>query len=123
MSGSFADRLSCRRAPLAVALCLLAFLFAVEAKTAWYEPPTGAVSDAQSAKALPAVTPRLVGHHAPSPGPLRSHTPFATLPPETASTPQTIHLSQRIRVARNHPPLLAAAFLSPQHFFRPPPAL
>lgn len=123
MSGSFADRISFRRVPLAFALCLLAFLFAVEAKTAMYGPENGLGSVVRAAKALPAVTPELLKHRIPSPDPLHSHTAFASLLLATAITPQEAHLPQRTKVSRNHLLLLTATFLSPSHFFRPPPAL
>lgn len=122
MSGSFADRLFCRRAPLAFALCLLAFLFAVEAKTAMYGPEYGLGSDVRAAKAMPAVTPELVGHHTPTPGPLHPHTAFTDLSHATASIAQPTHLPHPTRVLRSQLPLFSAVFLSPQHFFRPPPA-
>jgi|SRR5208337_3160437 len=122
MSGSFADHLPCRRAPLAFALCLLAFLFAVEAKTAMYGPKYGPGSNVRAAKALPAATPKLLKHRILSPDPLHSHTAFVSLLLATALTPQAAHLPQRTRVFGNRLPRFTAAFLSPVHYFRPPPA-
>src|SRR5579871_6486992 len=46
-----------RRSALAVGMCLLAFLFAVEAKLAWYSPSSAQLSAIQSAKARPADAP------------------------------------------------------------------
>ena len=54
MSGLVADFVVFRRAALALGLCGLALLFAVEAKTARYGPVAGAGSDVRAAKALPA---------------------------------------------------------------------
>lgn len=62
MLGSSAASLPLRRAPLAFGLCLLAILFAIEAKTAWYGPTVGLGSDIRAAKALPEGMPRLVEH-------------------------------------------------------------
>jgi hypothetical protein len=121
MSGSFADRLPFRRVPLAFALCLLAFLFAIEAKTAMYGPENGLGSDVRAAKALPAVTPKLLKQRVLSPDPL--HLAFTSLSTAAAVTSQEAHLPQRTRVNRNHLPLFMAAFLSPLRYFRPPPAL
>ena len=53
MSGLFADRPCFRRTPLAFALCLLAMLFAVEAKAICYEPANCLHSNVQREKALP----------------------------------------------------------------------
>jgi len=122
MSGSFADHLPCRRAPLAFALCLLAFLFAIEAKTAVYGPENGPGSEVRAAKALPAVTPKLLKQRIQSPEPLLSSTAVALSLP-SAVTLQAAHLSQSSWALRNPLHFLSAAFLSPSHFFRPPPAL
>jgi hypothetical protein len=46
-----------RRNTLSLVLCLLAVLFALEAKTAWYGPAKGPGSDVQSEKARPADLP------------------------------------------------------------------
>ncbi len=46
-----------RRNTLALGLCVLAVLFALEAKTAWYGPANGPGSDVRSQKALPADSP------------------------------------------------------------------
>lgn len=123
MSGPFADRLPFRRAPLAFALCLLAFLFAVEAKTAIYGPLHGPGSDVRAAKALPAVTPKLLKQRVLLPDPLYRHAPLSALPLLAAMTFHAAHLPPATGVLCSQPPLIWAAILSPQHFFRPPPAL
>jgi hypothetical protein len=53
-----------RRSALAGGLCLLAFLFAMEAKFAWYAPANDPLTTIQSAKARPADLPELVSHGA-----------------------------------------------------------
>lgn len=112
-----------RRNTLALGLCLLAALFALEAKTAWYGPANGPSSDIQSQKALPADLPALVSHG------------FSTLPPFTF--PRALifvvsvaviawtnaHFLPGADVDFNHIPVSAAPYFSPRLFFRPPPAL
>lgn len=123
MSGSFADCFPSRRRPLAICLCLLAFLFAVEAKTAWYGPKVGPGSDVQAAKALPAVTPKVVQHGVPAPDPVHPQIAFAALSAVSAGSPSAAHLFPRQELLRSHLPHFTATFLSPQLFFRPPPVL
>ena len=112
-----------RRNTLALGLCLLAVLFALEAKTAWYGPENGPSSDVQSQKALPADLPALVSHG------------ISTLPPVTlplalifAASVAVIawtnaHPLPGADVDFNHIPVSAAPYFSPSLFFRPPPAL
>lgn len=122
MSGSFADCLPRRHAPLAIALCLLAFLFAVEAKTAMYGPENGLGSDVRASKALPAVTPKLVKQRILLPDPLHPHTATAASAfIATVSFPpaRVLPNAAALRLRR---PRFSAAFFSPLHLFRPPPA-
>jgi hypothetical protein len=123
MSGSFADRLPSRRAPLAFALCLLAFLFAVEAKTAMYGPQNGLGSNVRAAKAMPAVTPELVEHRVLTSDPLHPHTAFTARCLISAGSLQSANVPSRTAALRFHLPRFTAAFFSPLHYFRPPPAL
>jgi hypothetical protein len=81
MSGWFAASQSFRRASLAFGLCLLAFLFAVEAKTAWYGPAAGFGGIVRAAKAQPVTSPEVVEHGAPAPDPAHSSAAFFALPP------------------------------------------
>jgi hypothetical protein len=67
MSGWFAVPRFNRRAPLAFGLCLLAFLFAIEAKTAWYGPAAGFGGNVRAAKAQPVTSPEVVEHGVTSP--------------------------------------------------------
>jgi hypothetical protein len=80
MSGWFAASPSYRRAPLALGLCLLAFLFAIEAKTAWYGPAAGFGGSVRAAKAQPVASPEVVEHGVPSPDPAHPDAAFALLP-------------------------------------------
>lgn len=122
MSGSFAASLSFRRVPLAFGLCLLAFFFAVEAKTAWYGPVAGEGSNIRAAKALPVVTPEVVEHGVPTPDPAHPRLAFAALP----AVAPTWHSGAREPlgggIVRNHFPLVTAVYFSPSNFYRPPPA-
>ena len=115
--------LNMRRNTFALGLCLLAMLFALEAKTAWYFPANGQNGDIQSQKARPADLPAIVSRG------------VSTLPPETFSLPLIFLASVAavawtdakflpgVDVAFNHIPVSAASYFSPALFFRPPPAL
>lgn len=121
MSGSFADHLHCRRATLAIALAVLAVLFAVEAKTAWYGP-FGAGGDVQSAKAFPADTPKILLHGTSLPNPLSSHNllfPVVALIAVSVCAARAQWQSLDLR----HTSVIDAAFFSPLFLFRPPPVL
>ncbi len=122
MSGSFAASLSFRRVPLAFGLCLLAFFFAVEAKTAWYGPVAGEGSNIRAAKALPVVTPKVVEHGVPTPDPAHPHLAFAALPAVAPVWVAGARAPLGGGIVRNHLPLVTAAYFSPYNFFRPPPA-
>src|SRR5579863_8253090 len=80
MSGWFAASYFYRRAPLAFGLCLLAFLFALEAKTAWYGPAAGFGGSVRAAKAQPATSPEVVDHGVPTPDPAHPNATFVALP-------------------------------------------
>jgi hypothetical protein len=122
MSGWSADSLPLRRAPLAIGLCLLAILFALEAKTAWYGPAAGPGCDIRAAKALPAGSPKLVDHGAPSPDPEHPGVLFAALPAITVVWLSSIKDPAIGEIPRNHLPFFSVAHFSPSIFFRPPPA-
>jgi hypothetical protein len=79
MSGWFAASQSYRRAPLALGLCLLAFLFAIEAKTAWYGPAAGFGGNIRAAKAQPMTSPEVVEHGVPKPDPTHPNAAFVFL--------------------------------------------
>ncbi len=124
MSGLFPASLFRLRAPLALGLCLLAFLFTIEAKTAWYGPSVGLGGSVRAAKAQPAATTRIVEHGVPAPDPSNPHGSFGALPPIAISqlslrfsfqARSEIHLSRFSQ--------FAAAGFSFSSLFRPPPAL
>jgi hypothetical protein len=112
-----------RRNRLALGLCLLAVLFAVEAKTAWYGPANGLGVDIQSQKALPADLPTAISHgisacpHAPFPLALLL---FASLAATARKGPDCL---PGIDIDFNHIPFFSAPYFSAGLFFRPPPAL
>jgi hypothetical protein len=107
-----------RRNALAFGLCVLAVLFALEAKTAWYGPANGPGVDIQSQKALPAELSAVV-----------SQAP-ATFPPAlvflasiAAIAWRRSHFLPGDRVGSDPIPVSAAPHFFPGLFFRPPPAL
>jgi hypothetical protein len=109
------------RTALTCGLCLLAFAFAVEAKTAWYGPLSGPGSAVRASKAMRADAPNIIDHGIPVPDPIHPQTSFALLAAFatlllTAETP-TGRDGAHTRIQ-----LVLAAF-SPQVFFRPPPVL
>lgn len=123
MYGLFAAFLPPRRAPLALGLCLLAILFALEAKTAWYGPAVGRGSDIRAAKALPAGLLKLVEHGVPAADPAHPSIAFVYLPASTAAWFAFTRIHSGDAILRHHLPFFSAAHFSPSAFFRPPPAI
>jgi hypothetical protein len=121
MSGWFAASLSYRRAPLALGLCLLAFLFAIEAKTAWYGPSAGFGGTVRAAKAQPVASPEVVEHGVPKPDPTHPSAAFAFL--SQTATPMLLGLSSRAlgEVLPGRRPRPFNAGFSYSNLFRPPP--
>ena len=111
-----------RRSALAMGLCLLAFLFALEAKFAWYGPSNGPLTSIQSAKARPADLPELVSHGASThfDAPLQ----FALVHLSEFVTPVLVKAASfcRLDLASKRRSLSATTYFSPGLFFRPPPA-
>lgn len=112
-----------RRNTLALWLCLLAALFALEAKTAWYGPANGPGRDVMSQKARPADLSVVA---------LRgiSARPAAALPATlilyiavSAITEFRFNFLPGIDIPLNKIPVSAASYFSPGLFFRPPPTL
>ena len=122
MSGSFAASLFVRCAPLAFGLCLLAFLFAVEAKTAWYGPAEGLGSSVRAAKALPVAAPEVVEHGVPTPDPAHPDLAFAPLSPVAAASLVRVRALDDSEILDVRLPRFLAAGFSPPGFSRPPPA-
>ncbi len=121
MAGSRSASPTPYRVALTCVLCLLAVIFAVEAKTAWYGPIVGLGSDVRAAKALPADMPRIVEHGVPVPDPIHPGLSFIAL--ATLPTNWLAEMPARNATLRDPLPLARAAFFSPSIFFRPPPAL
>ena len=112
-----------RRTVLALVLCSLAVLFAVEAKTAWYGPTTVPGSDIQSQKARPADVPAVVSHGV-------SNSPWITCALTLIFLASAGAIASRVAGAfsgakadSGRIPVSAAHYFSPGLFFRPPPAL
>ena len=110
------------RAALAGCLCLLAFLFAVEAKTAWYGPVAGLGSNVRAAKAMPADTPRVIEHGIPVPDPIHPQVAFVLLPALALLWPSA-KLPRRTEVSHARLRGFLLSIYSPHLSLRPPPAL
>jgi hypothetical protein len=110
-----------RRILLACGLCLLAILFAVEAKTAWFGPVVGPGSAVRAAKALPADMPKLIEQGILVADPVHPQIPFALLTVAMIVL-ETNALIRAFRdVRRDYPSAFSAPCFSPHLFFRPPP--
>jgi hypothetical protein len=112
-----------RRTTLACGLCLLAFLFAVEAKTAWYGPASGPGSVVRAAKALRIDSTNVVQHGMPFPDPIHRGIAFLFVTVFTAAWLAGADVSARYAVARRSIRVSEVVFSSPQTFFRPPPSV
>ena len=111
------------RALFACGLCLLAFVFAVEAKTAWYGPQGGLGSAVCAAKAFPADAPEAVPHGVPTPDPVHPGSAFFVLAAFEAALSAVPERWADQNLPRRDFAGLFAAFFSPELFFRPPPGL
>jgi hypothetical protein len=112
-----------RRSALAAGLCLLAFLFALEAKLARYSPASGPLVAIQSAKARPADLPELVSHgvSAHPEAPLQFALVYVSALTAIVYAIGEFHC--RFDVGYRRRSLFATTYFSPGLFFRPPPAL
>jgi hypothetical protein len=108
---------------VALSMCLLAVLFALEAKTAWYGPASGPGRDIQSEKALPADLPAVVSHglstHLPAIFPLA----LLFVASIAAKAWTEANFLPGADIDFNHVPVSASPYFSPSLFFRPPPSL
>jgi len=122
MSGTSPSR-QFRRTFLVGVLCLLAVLFAVEAKLAWYSPANGPDYDVRSAKAYPATSPEVIARGVSN---LKSELRLISFvlvdAIAVASMPQMTYLPGHSVEADSHP-LSLLAFPSTNLFVRPPPTL
>src|SRR5579859_3729779 len=110
-----------RKESFALILCLLAVVFALEAKIAWYMPPHTLGSEVQDAKALPADTPQLIPHGLSGQPPLFIFLPFTFLFALAAVCICRPLFYCGVKV-NDRSPSSSSAF-SPGNFFRPPPVL
>jgi hypothetical protein len=109
------------RTALTCGLCLLAFAFAVEAKTAWYGPVSGPGSAVRASKAMPIDLPRVIDHGIPVPDPIHPQTPFMLL---AAFAILSLAAEAPVGRERAHSRFRVTLMaFSPQVFFRPPPIL
>ena len=108
---------------LALGLCLLAALFALEAKAAWYGPANGPGVDISSQKALPADLPTVASRQSSSQLPDTLPVALLLLASIGAMAWKSTDFLPGIDVDFNHVPVSSAPYFSPSLFFRPPPAL
>jgi hypothetical protein len=121
MQGGFLVRHS-RLTAMGIMLCLLAALFAVEAKIAWFSPAGSASAQISFAKARPAEPPKML--------PLRFTSP-ALAPHDFAGISILLAaivvlaagLTTFVRRVPDRAPVSSVFGFSPSLFFRPPPAL
>ena len=123
MSGWFAASHPFRRTPLALGLSLLAILFAIEAKTAWYGPATGFGGIVRAAKAQPVTSPEVVEHGVPAADPAHPGAVFFLLPPIVALLILCIPMQASGTVHPGLPAESSSERLSFPNHFRPPPIL
>lgn len=103
-------------------LCMLALVFAIEAKTAWYGPVAGPGSAVSSAKALPADLPQVVLHGVPVPNPVSPALPFLILAGLVLALSSGFNFGKsHIGTGREMLSPTRWSFFSPELFFRPPP--
>jgi hypothetical protein len=118
----FSSSTGMRQNVLALGLCLLAVLFALEAKTAWYGLANGPGVDIQSQKALRVDLPAVVSHGT-SAHPLATPLTLLVLATLGAIAWVGADFIPGIDVDCNQRPVCSAPYFSPTLFFRPPPAL
>jgi hypothetical protein len=112
-----------RRNTLALGLCLLAVLFALEAKTAWYGPANGPSGEIQNQKARPVDLPAVVSHGVSTFPPVAFPLALIFLVSVAGIAWTNANFLPGVDVDSNHIPVSAAPYFSPALFFRPPPAL
>ena len=111
-----------RLTALGILLCLLAALFAVEAKIAWFSPARSSTAQISYDKARPAEPPKALPERFTSPSPL----PHDFAQPATlvaAALLLAITATSVVRLAPVRPQVSASPGFSASLFFRPPPVL
>jgi len=108
---------------LASGLCLLALVFAFEAKTAWYGPAVGPATAISAAKAMPADWQNEVSHGIPVPDPVHPALPFLIFAALIIAFPAGFDIGVASKSDRGRVPRGEVQRLSPHLFFRPPPII
>jgi hypothetical protein len=111
-----------RRNSFALGLCLLAVVFALEAKFSWYGPTNGPSGDIHSQKARPADLPEVVSHGTSALTPVIFPLTLIFLASVAAIAWTDANFLPGVDVDSNRIPVSAASYFSPSLFFRPPPA-
>lgn len=106
---------------LALGLCLMAFFFAMEAKTAWYGPAARPVTEVRASKALPDDAPKVVQHGIPASDPDFPQIPSAVLLAFATSCMAAAEVMLRRGAVFMYVPVSNTPCLTPNILFRPPP--
>lgn len=122
MSGPPAASLPIRRSALALMLCVLAFLFAYEAKLAWYSPARDIYGQVSAAKALPADVPALVAHGTLAPDHMQIQVAFSAFAILVAFTLAASEVLPGRQLSSSRPSFFIPLYLLPPIDSRPPPA-
>ena len=109
-----------RLTAIGAVLCVLAAMFAIEAKVAWYSPAGSPSSQISAAKLQPAEAPRQIAQAIGSPAPVQPFFPEVGLLLAAAALLVAFRLSSRVLTRETfHNPAFAGCSLS--LFRRPPP--
>lgn len=107
-----------RLAALGILLCLLAAVFAVEAKLGWYSPNTTARVELSSSKLAGDDAPRLVGHLVSTPAPVPGLVPQVLL---LAAFILAVIAAFAVAPSPTLRQTSASSGFFPPQFLRPPP--
>jgi hypothetical protein len=119
VQGGFVIRHS-RLTALGIMLCLLAALFALEAKIAWFSPAGSTSAQISSDKARPAEPPKALPLRFVSPAPL-AHDFAGTATLFAVTLLASVIAAMVVRQIPPRPQVAASPGFSPSLFFRPPP--
>ena len=109
-----------RLTALGIMLCLLAALFALEAKIAWFSPAGSTSAQISSDKARPAEPPKALPLRFVSPAPL-AHDFAGTATLFAVTLLASVIAAMVVRQIPPRPQVAASPGFSPSLFFRPPP--
>jgi hypothetical protein len=121
MGKCFAARRTFQRIVPALGLCILAFLFAFEAKLAWYSPPRDPGSQVAAAKALRADSPALISHGNSAPERVQQHAAATVLALVSALPLAPSDPFGNLLALSADRSVRSLVFLVPSIGFRPPP--